>query len=765
MTHSRTLEAAALLLTALAFLAAAAIAEARPEPPVVAELRPSTATAWAGEVFDVDLSLALTGGRRAEIVGSPVWPQQGFVAEPFAGAEQIELRGRPAVRQTARAMAPEAGTIELPAARQDLRVESGRARVDPFARLRQGMLADFDSFFDDSFFDSFFERTSLEQTAVASNAAVVEVRPLPAPVPDDFSGAVGRFTLVSSLVPEEVRAGEPVTWTLTLTGTGNWPAGFTLPARAVPADFRALQPKQQRRFEEGSLFTGAVSEDIVLIPNAAGTWELEPVRFTYFDPDGATYRTAVVEPPAIRVGAAAPGAAAAAAAAAGSNTALGEGQGPTDRPHGSSSSQSLASATSPETPPSPVDARPLREPRAGVGVALSPLPWRSFALLLAAPFGLLAAYGIALLAHRAWTAEPRRRRREALAALAEAVAVVRRSTDTDERREALLAWQHAVALLLDLDLAAPTPTVLRSCGRVDPEMIALWAECDTALYAADLTLPDDWCGRASGARRRLRRRRRPLAGNLTPGPALPAVAAALLLAIAVPARGEPLDDYTRGDFAAAGAAFEAAANDRPTDWIARYNLGALAARGGNPERALAETAAAFVLRPSDAGVRTNLAILATQVPGADPTVARFARGERGVALAGLLSPAMWQIVVVAAAATLALGGGILLRRGRPTPAAAGLVAAGAFAALVGWACLHQYGPLAEPAAALVTQATALRALPTEAADAASRTLEPGTLVLAGGGEFLGWSQVVLAGGEIGWLRHEAVAPLHGRRPS
>ena len=65
-----------------------------------------------------------------------------------------------------------------------------------------------------------FRRGSVEVEA-STEPVPLEVQPLPAGAPAGFKGAVGQFTLESKLVPEQVNEGEPITWTLSLKGTGN----------------------------------------------------------------------------------------------------------------------------------------------------------------------------------------------------------------------------------------------------------------------------------------------------------------------------------------------------------------------------------------------------------------------------------------------------------------------------------------------------------------------------------------------------------------
>jgi hypothetical protein len=116
------------------------------------------------------------------------------------------------------------------------------------------------------------------------------IKSLP-PAPTDFSGAVGQFEFTTKVVPATVAIGEPITWTIALSGTGNWPEITGLPARKVSQDFQIVPTKPKRELKNGSLFDGTLSEDTMLIPSKLGIFTLPAVRFTYFDPKTGIYKT------------------------------------------------------------------------------------------------------------------------------------------------------------------------------------------------------------------------------------------------------------------------------------------------------------------------------------------------------------------------------------------------------------------------------------------------------------------------------------------
>jgi hypothetical protein len=712
---------------------------------VDARLVPANMSPYAGEVFDVDATVTLTGGRSAQVVGTPRWNPPGLEVEPWGDGQQVRTQGGAGVRFHTRAVASTPGRIELAPVKQDVRIDTGRGRHNPFA--------DFDDAFDalrkfggSDLLDSFFAAPQMTEVTAASNLAQLDVRPLPQPAPPGFGGAIGQFSLTSQLAPEQPKSGEPLTWTLTLSGTGNWPA-VALPPRAVPADFRTLQPKQRAAFAAGERFSGSISEDVVLVPNHAGDYALGPVRFVYFDPATGRYETIETAPAAVHV-------------VAGAAPAS-----PEPAPDAAPAPAAVHAGSSADAEPRAVDASRLpRDARPGHGRGIVPLAARDLALLGAIPFALLLAYALLLVVRAARQRDPRRAQRAARAALRARVARVRDATSADERLAALLAWQRTAATALAIDAAAPIAETLP-----DPRWAEVWAASERALYAPGHELSAGWCNRATAltARRGLglgAALRRVIAGrHLVPRAAT--AAALLVAAAAVPVRGaDAIAAYTAGDFTAARDQLRAAVAAAPRDWIARYNLGLAEAQLGDHARAVAETLGAAMQAPRDADVRWNAAAFAAAVPALDPAVAAFARAP---GIAALLAPAGWQIALLVAL-IIGCAGGVLLVRARYGASggavgrlAIALVVLGSAGTAAAITALHAYGPLADPRVALVVGDPTLRSVPTDAeAVQAEKHVQAGTLAFVGREEFLGWTKVALRGGETGWLRRGDVVPLY-----
>ena len=147
-------------------------------------------------------------------------------------------------------------------------------------------------------FDIFFGGGSMVQEVkktVMAPAVTLQVDPLPKPKPANFSGAVGKFTVKSSLTPQQLKSNDATTLRLTVNGTGNMKL-MKAPAVAWPKDFESYDPKTEDKTHIGSSgSSGAVIYDYIAVPRHQGKYELAPVEFCYFDPDAHDYKTVTTE--------------------------------------------------------------------------------------------------------------------------------------------------------------------------------------------------------------------------------------------------------------------------------------------------------------------------------------------------------------------------------------------------------------------------------------------------------------------------------------
>ncbi|HWR74672.1 MAG TPA: BatD family protein, partial [Bacteroidales bacterium] len=167
---------------------------------------------------------------------------------------------------------------------------SGELRVDTvhITALVQKRTGVSDPFFSDPFFDNFFSNVTTVAMKVSTRPAVIKVKPLPDPQPADFHGAVGSFELNSSLSKTEVEVNDAMTYTLTLSGTGNLNLAGE-PVINFPQGIEKYDPKVTVKSSGTS--TGTKTFEFLLIPRNTGTFELPPVSYTVFDPTQEKYIT------------------------------------------------------------------------------------------------------------------------------------------------------------------------------------------------------------------------------------------------------------------------------------------------------------------------------------------------------------------------------------------------------------------------------------------------------------------------------------------
>ena len=172
---------------------------------------------------------------------------------------------------------------------------AGEKTIDPLeidceVRVRERSTRDiFDRFFDDDFFSSPFGRTI--RTEISSEPLKIHVKPLPVEDrPADFSGAVGRFDLDSSLDKENITANEALSLKIKISGTGNIKM-LPAPEIVFPREFEVYDPKiEQRVNRKGTAISGSKEYEYVLIPRRGGEFRIPSFSFSYFDPEDRAYK-------------------------------------------------------------------------------------------------------------------------------------------------------------------------------------------------------------------------------------------------------------------------------------------------------------------------------------------------------------------------------------------------------------------------------------------------------------------------------------------
>ncbi|WP_290541311.1 BatD family protein [Alistipes sp.] len=126
---------------------------------------------------------------------------------------------------------------------------------------------------------------------VRSQRATVTVKPLPAGAPASFSGAVGRFTMDTQLPSEHIAANSGATFTVKISGTGNL-TFVQAPKLPLPTSFEQYNVKTTESINTSAMgISGYRQFEYPFIARAAGTYDIDPIEFTYFDPQRMQYVT------------------------------------------------------------------------------------------------------------------------------------------------------------------------------------------------------------------------------------------------------------------------------------------------------------------------------------------------------------------------------------------------------------------------------------------------------------------------------------------
>lgn len=176
------------------------------------------------------------------------------------------------------------GKMEIPSIPFEATIAQRIASDDPF----------------DAFFNGGNNYVEIKKNIVTPKL-VINVKPLPAGKPANFSGGVGEFSISSSINTQELKTNDAVTIKLIISGTGNLKL-INTPEVAFPKDFEVYDPKIDNKFNltrEG--LSGSKVIEYLAIPRHAGNFTIPPVEFSYFDLKSNSYKTLKTEPYVLKV--------------------------------------------------------------------------------------------------------------------------------------------------------------------------------------------------------------------------------------------------------------------------------------------------------------------------------------------------------------------------------------------------------------------------------------------------------------------------------
>lgn len=148
--------------------------------------------------------------------------------------------------------------------------------------------------------DPFYGHLSVSkplQLNVTPNELTINVKPLPTPIPADFSGGVGQFHLTSTLPAQKFVTNQVGSIIYTIEGTGNIKY-ITLPdlQKIYPSELEVYTPTSETNVTVGrSNVSGSVKFDYSFMPLEWGPFRLPDVKLVYFNPSTGRYETSVAK--------------------------------------------------------------------------------------------------------------------------------------------------------------------------------------------------------------------------------------------------------------------------------------------------------------------------------------------------------------------------------------------------------------------------------------------------------------------------------------
>lgn len=134
--------------------------------------------------------------------------------------------------------------------------------------------------------------TTRDNKRVSAGAKVINVRALPeAGKPENFTGAVGKFTFRATPTKTTLKHGESLDLNVIVAGTGNLKL-FDLPKPVVPTALEMYDPVHTENVNTPlSGMTGTIADKYTVIPQYKGNYPIKAMSFSFFDLATGKYKT------------------------------------------------------------------------------------------------------------------------------------------------------------------------------------------------------------------------------------------------------------------------------------------------------------------------------------------------------------------------------------------------------------------------------------------------------------------------------------------
>lgn len=162
---------------------------------------------------------------------------------------------------------------------------------------------DSEQYYHDPYFSTMTVRTPI-QLNVTPNDINIQVKPLPSPIPANFIGGVGHFSLQTKMPSLNLSTNSGGALEYIIEGSGNIKY-IKLPdiAPLFPSSIEVYSPTVNVDAKvAGNTVKGTATFDYSLVPKESGNFTLPAIDFAYFDPESGEYRKLVSSTYSITVG-------------------------------------------------------------------------------------------------------------------------------------------------------------------------------------------------------------------------------------------------------------------------------------------------------------------------------------------------------------------------------------------------------------------------------------------------------------------------------
>tara|TARA_B100001115_G_scaffold115402_1_gene85723 strand:+ start:3615 stop:5369 length:1755 start_codon:yes stop_codon:yes gene_type:complete len=135
-----------------------------------------------------------------------------------------------------------------------------------------------------------FPLSTTKELSLQAHYPKITVKPLPDKGrPQNFSGAVGDFSIKSQVSSTEINMDGSISYTIRIEGKGNIKF-VELPEIEFPSAFEVFDPEIKESSSVNARGMSGYKEiEYLLVPRYGGSYKIEPIVFNYFDPKQERY--------------------------------------------------------------------------------------------------------------------------------------------------------------------------------------------------------------------------------------------------------------------------------------------------------------------------------------------------------------------------------------------------------------------------------------------------------------------------------------------